>query len=252
MHIILIVVLLLLGASWGSFLNVVAYRLPRGRSFLSGRSNCVHCKKILHWYDMIPLVSWFVLRGKCRMCRHKLSKQYFIAEIAAGLLFVLGGLMLFETLHLVLYIVVVSFFVILFIYDIRAYIIPDIISIPAIILVVIINYLLTKDIFSIAFGGILGGLWFLIQFILSRGRWVGGGDIRLGVLIGVLLGYPFIFLGLGIAYVSGSIIAILLIALKKKTMKSRLPFATLLLPSAFVAWLWGAYIWEWYVGVIGL
>jgi prepilin signal peptidase PulO-like enzyme (type II secretory pathway) len=252
MYIVLVVILLLLGASWGSFLNVVAYRLPRKKTFLSGRSKCTHCDKVIHWYDMIPILSWFLLRGKCRFCKHKLSIQYLIAEIVAGSLFVFGGICIQDWMHLLLYIVVISFFMVLFIYDIRAYIVPDIVSIPAIVIIFILNYLFTKDLLSISIGALVGGLWFLVQFVVSKGRWVGGGDIRLGVLMGSLLGYPLIFLGLGLAYVGGSIIAVLLILIKKKTMKSRLPFATLLLPATLIAWIWGDIIWEWYVMLIGV
>lgn len=252
MNIPFIILLLLLGASWGSFLNVVAYRLPKKKTFLKGRSKCPYCEKVINWYDMIPVLSWLLLRGKCRFCKHKLSLQYFIAEIASGALFLLGGFLISDWIHLFLYIVVISFFIILFIYDMRAYIIPDIVSIPAIVIIFILNYIFTRDIISIFLGALIGGLWFLIQFVVSKGRWVGGGDVRLGVLMGVLLGYPFIFLGLSLAYVGGSIVAIFLMLLKKKSMKSRLPFATLLLPATFVAWLWGDIIWNWYMRLIGM
>lgn len=250
MHILFIVFLLFLGASWGSFLNVIAWRASKKKSFLRGRSKCAHCGQVLHWYDMVPIFSWLILRGKCRFCNKRISMQYLLVEIATGLLFVLGGLLIVDILEIILYIIVVSFFVVLFIYDAIKYIVPDRIVIPAIIAVIAINYFVSKDARAILLGAIAGALWFLIQFVLSRGKWVGGGDIRIGILMGSLVGYPLIWLALGIAYVAGSILALILIATGQKTLKSRLPFATLLLPSAFIVWLFGEQIWQWYIGFI--
>ena len=250
MHIILIVFLLFLGASWGSFLNVIAYRMSVKKTFISGRSYCTHCKKSLHWYDMIPIISFLALRGKCRFCAQRISAQYLLAEIGVGLLFVLGGMLIVDMLNISLYIIVVSFFTVLFIYDAIAYLVPDRVAIHGIIIIGLLNFFILRDAKSIIFGGIIGGAWFLIQFILSKGKWVGGGDIRIGILLGVLVGYPLIWLALGISYVGGSLIALVLIILRMKTLKSRLPFATLLLPSGFIIWLWGSQIWQWYVGLI--
>lgn len=251
MNILIIVILLFLGAAWGSFLNVVAYRKSVKKSFLSGRSYCPHCKKTLHWYDMIPILSWLILRGKCRFCRKRISIQYLLAEIATAILFVLGGLFIVDFSSLIIYFSALSFFVILFIYDAICYLVPDSIVIPAIILIFGLNIILgEQSVFSYLFGALIGGAWFFAQFALSAGKWVGGGDIRLGILMGALVGFPLIFLSLGIAYISGSALALALIALRKKTLKSRLPFATILLPSALAAWLWGEAIWRWYLSLI--
>jgi len=250
MYILIIVFLLFIGASWGSFLNVIAYRTSRKESFLKGRSKCAHCKQVLNWYDMVPILSWFILRGKCRFCSKPISAQYLLVEIFTGLLFVLGGLFIVDLSQIILYIAVVSFFVVLFLYDAIAFIVPDRIVIPAIIIIFALNLFVSRDIISILLGGFAGGLWFLIQFVVSKGRWVGGGDIRIGILMGFLVGYPLIWLSLGIAYVGGSVVAVILIILGRKTFKSRLPFATLLLPAAFITWIWGEYIWQWYMGLI--
>ena len=206
MHIFIIVLLIFLGASWGSFLNVIAYRTSKKESFLKGRSKCVHCHNVLYWYDMIPIFSWIFLRGKCRFCAKSISTRYLLVEIFTGLLFVFGGLLIVDLVEIALYIAVVSFFVVLFIYDAIAFIVPDRIVVPAIIIIFALNLFVAQDIASILLGGLVGGLWFLIQFILSKGRWVGGGDIRIGILMGFLVGYPLIWLSLGIAYIAGSIV----------------------------------------------
>ncbi|MBI1961427.1 MAG: prepilin peptidase [Parcubacteria group bacterium] len=245
-------ILFVLGAAWGSFLNVVACRLQAGQQFLEGRSVCARCRRKLHWHDLVPVVSFLALWGKCRFCKKRISAQYLLSELGTGALFVLGAGMVFSPLSSLLYLAVVSFFVVLFVYDLRTYVIPDKIVIPGIIVIGALNALAAGPAVPLLLGALLGGLWFLAQFLVSRGRWVGGGDIRLGVLMGALLGYPMVFLGLGIAYVGGSIIALVLIAARLTTFKSRLPFATLLLPAAFAAWLWGEAIWAWYRTIIGV
>ncbi|MDP6571435.1 MAG: prepilin peptidase [Patescibacteria group bacterium] len=248
----LYLILFIFGSFWGSFLNVVACRLQKKRAFIGGRSMCPKCGKNIHWHDLFPLISWISLGGKCRFCKKPISVQYLLVEVATGLLFALGLAVVTDIASGILYLAVISFFVILFVYDSRTYIIPDKIVLPAIVIIFAVNALATGSISRLILGGLLGGLWFLIQFVISRGRWVGGGDIRLGIMMGVLLGHPLIWLGLGLAYVGGSIIALLLILTKQKSLKSRLPFATLLLPATFIVWIWGIRIWEWYSSIIGL
>ena len=202
---------------------------------------------------MIPILSWLILRGKCRFCKSRISIQYLLAEIMTGILFIIGGLFIVDFSSLIIYFVVLSFFVVLFIYDAICYLIPDSIVIPAIIIIFALNLILgQQSAFSYLFGALIGGAWFFAQFAISSGKWVGAGDIRLGILMGALVGHPLIFLSLGIAYVAGSAVALMLMAFGKKTLKSRLPFATILLPSALATWLWGEAIWRWYISLIGI
>ena len=247
-----IIILLFLGGAWGSFINVVSYRLARKRSFVTGRSSCPNCGRILRALDLIPIISWLILKGRCRSCHKAISFQYWAIEVAMGAFFVYGGLHVLGTINQILYLAVVSFFAVLFVHDLRTYIVPDKIVIPAIAIIFILNVVSGSSWVSLLAGAFIGVMWFLIQFLASQGKWVGGGDIRLGALLGVLLGYPFIFLGLGAAYLGGSMVALVLIALRLKTLKSKIPFATMLLPAAFVIWVWGAQIWQWYVNLIGM
>ncbi len=236
----------------GSFLNVVACRVQRGQSFLRGRSVCVHCGTQLHWHDLIPVASWLLLFGKCRYCKKHVSAQYLLSELAVGALAVLGAFVVTSPIHGLVYAAVVGFFTVLFIYDLRTYIVPDNIAIPAIVVIGGLNATMAGDGASLLLGAASGGVWFLAQFLVSRGRWVGGGDIRLGVLMGVLLGYPLVWLGLGFAYVGGSIVALALVAATRLKLSSRMPFATLLLPATFAAWVWGEGAWDWYSRLVGL
>ena len=251
MLIFLGVLLFLLGASFGSFLNVLVYRLPKGEDFLISRSFCPNCRNKLVWYDLIPVLSFLILKCRCRFCQKKISWQYPAVELISGLFFVSAIFWVNTAPEYILYLAVVSFFISLFVFDIKEYIIPDKISLPAIVVIAFLNIFFFGNALGIVLGGLIGGIWFLAQFLISKGRWVGGGDIRLGILGGVLLGHPLIWLSLMVAYIGGSIIALFMILVGKKKIGDKLPFATLLLPAFFVTWLWGDIIWAYYLNFIG-
>lgn len=240
------------GAAVGSFLNVVICRAQSGESFIRGRSHCPHCRAPLRWHDLLPLASFLCLLGRCRHCRQKISWRYFLIEAATGLLFVAGGAVIADKFQLLIYLVAVSFFIILFVYDSETYIVPDSVSLPAAGVIFLLNLAAGVNWLALSVGVLLGGGWFGAQFLLSRGRWVGGGDIRLGLVLGALLGWPKVGLGLMIAYVGGSIIAIGLLLSGRAKFGSRLPFATMLLPAALITWLYGGQIWQTYVNWLGL
>lgn len=252
MHIISVIFWLLFGAAIGSFLNVVICRLQKRESFIHGRSHCPHCRAKLHWHDLIPIVSFMCLGGHCRYCRKTISWRYLFIEIATGALFVLGGAVVADKIQLLVYLVAASFFIILFVYDSEAYIVPDNVSLPAMAVIFLLNLAGGRDWRALVLGMLAGATWFLAQFVLSRGRWVGGGDIRLGALLGALLGWPMVGLSLLIAYVGGSIVALGLVAAKQVKFGGRLPFATMLLPAGLITWLWGGQIWLVYTNWLGL
>jgi len=246
-----LVIVFLFGTAVGSFLNVVIHRLERRESFVRGRSHCPRCRHTLAWYDLLPVVSFFALGRRCRHCQAKISWQYPLVEMATGLLFALGLYSVNGFWPLLTYFAAVAFFMALWVFDATSYLVPDRVSLPAIAVIFILNAVAGIKISSLLIGALVGGLWFLLQFAISRGRWVGGGDVRLGVLIGVLLGYPLVFIGLALAYLGGSLIAAILLISGRKRFGSRLPFATMLLPAALAAWLWGAQIWQWYFTALG-
>lgn len=252
MDILYIIFWLIYGASIGSFLNVVICRLQTRESFVHGRSHCPHCRAKLHWHDLIPLVSFICLGGKCRYCRKTISWRYLLIEIITGGLFVLGAVSVVVPLQLLIYLIAVSFFIVLFVYDSETFIVPDSVSLPAVAIIFLLNLAGGANWASLFAGMLAGGGWFLAQFVLSRGRWVGGGDIRLGLLIGALVGWPLVGLSLMIAYVGGSVIAVGLMLARRAKFGSRLPFATFLLPSALITWLWGRAIWTAYTNWLGL
>ncbi len=252
-----------LGTILGSFLNAVFYRLPRGMSAGWERSICPHCGHVLQWYDLIPLASFIWLRGRCRYCGHPIGLVYPVVEL------VMGGLLwlvwyvfvkskkvihpvptdLSELLFVVGVIVLLWVLVFIFLYDLKYYLILDKVVLPAILVAFV--WQLSQD-FSwdnlerILIGALVGGGFFALQFIVSQGKWIGGGDIRLGVLLGVMLGWPLVVLALVLAYFLGSVVAVGLLVTGKKKWGGQVPFGTFLAIAAIISLFFGNDIWQWY------
>ncbi|MCK5459898.1 prepilin peptidase [Candidatus Parcubacteria bacterium] len=252
------------GTIIGSFLNVIIFRLRAKKQFLKGRSCCPKCKKKIIWYDNIPIVSFLILRGRCRNCKTKISFQYPLVELSTGILFVIiffhNYQLLFNLLTTDYRLLItifrdlffVSVLIIIFVYDLKYYLILDKITFPAIIIASIFNLLLGFSLANILISAIIGGSFFLIQFLISKGRWIGGGDIRLGILMGVMLGWKMALLAIMIAYIIGAIISVILLTFKKKGLKSQIPLGTFLSAATIIVMLYGNEILEWYLETLTL
>jgi len=272
----------LFGLMVGSFLNCVIYRLEmrdkrgitsfsQGRpqrkafGFLRGKSFCPYCKHTLYWQDLIPVFSFLFLRGKCRYCSKRISWQYPLVEIATGILFLLISLSVSDTNTLIYLMIIGCFLIIIFVYDLKHFIIPDKIIYPAIAITflyrlfeilnfghwdLIRNLKLEIRNFEIFLNPLLAGLaagtFFLVIVLGSRGRWMGVGDIKLAFLMGLLLGFPYILNALFFSFLIGAIIGIGLILAKRKTMKSEVPFGPFLVIGTFIALFLGEIIISWY------
>ena len=145
----------------------------------------------------------------------------------------------------------IAVLIVIFVYDLCWYLILDNITIPAIIIAFVSNLFFGIDFLNLTLAVVIGGGFFLLQFVVSRGKWIGGGDIRLGALMGALLGWPQILVALALAYFSGAIIGIGLVRFGKKELYSRVPFGTFLSVSTIVTLLYGDEILRWYLGIIG-
>jgi prepilin signal peptidase PulO-like enzyme (type II secretory pathway) len=236
------------GVCIGSFLNCVIYRLEQKRK-ITGRSFCPNCKHKLSWIDLFPVFSFLCLGGKCRYCRNKISIQYPLAELATGALFIL----LFNyqnILQSVFYWIIASFLIILFIYDLKHYLIPDMVLFPAIAITLIYNlispYSITKF-WLVFFAIIIASGFFLVIFLASKGKWMGFGDVKLAILMGLLLGLPNVLVALFLAFFFGAIIGVILMIFGKKGLKSEIPFGPFLIAGTFLAILWGPEIINWYL-----
>lgn len=248
----------------GSFLNMVIYRLEKEEGF-DGRSYCPHCKHTLNWKDLIPVLSFFTLKRKCRYCNRKISWQYPIVEISTALIFLLifsfsaeGGssfgrqLTIFNFVNLLFSSYIVSSLIIIFVYDLKHYIIPDKVLFPAIGVASFYNLILDyKFLFTnLVFAAIIASLFFLLIFLVSKGAWIGFGDVKLAILLGLFLGFPNILVALFLAFLFGAIIGLLLIIFSKKGLKSEVPFAPFLICGTFLALLFGQEIINWYTSLL--
>lgn len=254
--------LFIFGLIIGSFLNAVIYRLKSGDSFVMERSLCPRCRKTLGFWDLIPLLSFIFLKAKCRYCKKPISWQYPLVELFTGIIFIIGYFNLagkaldfsswIVVLRLISFYIFSGFLIIIFVYDLKHYLILDKVTLPASAIAFLLNVLLGYSLVNLLLAaGLIFG-FFLFQFLISKGQWIGGGDLRLGFLMGAMLGWPKAVLALFLAYISGAIIGCLLIIFKKKKFNSQLPFGTFLTAATLVALLFGEEILNWYLNGAGL
>ncbi len=244
------ILIFIVGISIGSFLNAVIWRLHTKEGFLKGRSYCPKCKAHIRAKDLVPLLSFILLRGKCRDCQKNISWQYPIIELLTGLAF----LILFFKFSLsdifFIYCIYVSFLMIVFVFDLKHYMILDRVMLPAAVVAFIGGLFLNIGLTSLIIGAIIGGGFFLLQFSLSRGKWIGGGDIRLGAVMGLMLGWDKLLAALFLSYLIGSVTGIFLIGSGRKKWQSRLPFGVFLTSATFVIFIWGDEVIRWYTDLL--
>jgi len=244
-----IVIVFVLGLFIGSFLNCVVYRLHEKKSFLRGRSFCPQCKHNLSWWDLVPVFSFLLLRGKCRYCKKKISIQYPLAELLTAIIFVL----VFEFYSINLFwLVITALLIVIFIYDLNYLLIPDSVLIIAIILTLFYLFISPVFILNYILSGLGASAFFLIIYLISKGKWIGFGDVKLAILIGLLVGWPNIIISLFSAFLLGAIIGIGLILTGKKKLKSEVPFGPFLIIGIYIALFFGDKIVNWYLGFLFL
>lgn len=243
------------GLCIGSFLNCFIYRLEEEKT-MQGRSFCPNCKHVLSFLDLFPVFSFLFLGGKCRYCHKKISIQYPLSELATGILF----LLIFNFLNPIstisqgiyfLYLLfITSALIIIFIYDLKHYLIPDKVLFPAIIISLIYNLIYYQNILNALLAVVIGSGFFLFIFLISRGRAMGFGDVKLAILMGLLLGFPNILVALFLAFFFGAIIGLILMIYKAKSLKSEIPFGPFLIAGTFIALLCGNQIIQWYLNFL--
>jgi len=236
------------GLCIGSFLNCVIYRLEEDKD-LKGRSFCPHCKHMLFWQDLFPVFSFLFLNGKCRYCHKKISVQYPVVELVGGIIFVLIFNYFFTSFSLNSYITILYLFyiasalIVIFVYDLKHYIIPDKVLFPAVAITLLFR--LVENFSSISnylLAALVAAGFFFLIFALSKGRAMGFGDVKLAVLMGLLLGMSNVLVALFLAFFFGAIIGIILMVYQKKNLKSEIPFGPFLIEGTFIALLWGTQI----------
>lgn len=253
------IIIFIFGTCLGSFLNVVIYRLHSKEPIVNARSHCPYCKKNLRWFELIPLLSFIVQKGKCRNCDKKFSWQYIIMELITGLLLVSGWTML-NKLNLgdwqlfaygAMWLYFISILIIIFVYDLKHYIIPDIVVYPSAIVIFLWNLFLfffsDINLINYLLSAVVPATVFLSLIIASRGRWMGMGDVKFVFVLGLFLGFPKVLIMLFLAFTLGSIVGLILILFKGYNFKSALPFGTFLAFASIVALFYGDTIVDWYL-----
>ncbi len=286
----LVSLLFLLGLCVGSFLNVLIERLPKGEGVVGGRSHCPKCGHVLAWRDLVPLLSFVLLKGRCRYCGQKISWQYPLVELATGFIFA-SSLFLLSTFHLlnpssILYLLSSVFLIPIFVIDLKHGIIPDKIVFPAVLIALsaqllapsfrILNlcrdlkndigglgpYLLQTDFFRryawlelrpllwTLLGSLILYSLFFILHSLFKGRALGGGDVKLAFLVGLITGWPNMIVAVFSAFLTGAMVSVILILVGKKRFGETVPFGPFLVLGTYIALFFGDKILGWYLGFL--
>jgi leader peptidase (prepilin peptidase) / N-methyltransferase len=250
METLLYLIVFTAGLIVGSFLNCVIYRMEKGESFLSGRSYCPYCRHKLGFLDLVPVIGFLFLRGKCRYCREKISLQYPLVELLTGFIFLLIFYFQFPLGQFFFLLILSALLIIVFVYDLKHYLIPDKVVYSAIVLTFI--YLIYSTFRLDHLWSALGLAGFFLAIVLiSREKWMGMGDAKLGFLMGLLLGWPDVIVALFLAVFIGAIMGIGLIVMGKKGMKSEVPFGPFLVTGTFIALFWADRLINWYFNFFG-
>ncbi len=287
----------LLGLVLGSFIKVLADRSLSKQSFW-GRSYCTYCKKTIKWYDLFPVISYILLKARCKNCHKKLSIEYLLMEVATGLLI---GFLFYQTsvnlqsiynfkfLSFLFDLIFKTFFVtilsVVFLTDIKKMFIPDRIILPAIrigitfitaitiIKVLYLYYYLNQTVVGklllpphsdfflrhafytaepfltgILMAALIGG-FFMSLIIITKGKGMGGGDVKLGAFIGLMLGFPNSLIAIFLSFLTGAVFSIFLIIFGKKHFGQSIPFGPFLVLGSLMVLFWGDKILNWYLSL---
>lgn len=235
------------GSLIASFLNVVIDRLPAGESVISPPSRCAGCKRQLGAKDLIPILSYLVLRGRCRYCQAVIPKRILFVETVTAVLFALLYLSYGLTPELLAMLFYASLFLTIAVIDLEQGIIPNKLTYPGAGVALIITILNPSlGLKSALIGGMVGLGSFLLIAILSRGG-MGLGDVKLATLVGLAIGFPQVLAALLLAVVSGGLVALVLLLTRVKSLKEAIPFGPFLCLGALATLWWGSQLLGWYL-----
>lgn len=250
-------VLLVIGFAWlglsvGSFLNVCIHRLPRGASVVRPPSACPGCGYRLRWYDNLPVLSYLWLRGRCRQCGAGISLRYPVIEVVTMLVFLLHLYVFGWTVLMGVRLVFACAMIVLFAIDLEHQLLPNAITLPGIVAGLAVSLVVPPGVRDALLGAILGGgvLWLIGEayYRYAGQEGMGGGDVKMLAMIGAFLGWKLVLVTLVLSSFAGSLIGMLVIALRRGGMKHALPYGTFLAIGAVVASLVGEQIVAWYLG----
>jgi leader peptidase (prepilin peptidase)/N-methyltransferase len=253
-----------LGAAMGSFAGAVAWRLEKRRDFVRERSECEHCHHVLAWYDLVPVFSWLALKGKCRYCHKSIGVSALALEIGLALTFAVTYLAWpygFSALGIalfVLWLVSLVLLTILFVYDVRHFLLPDVLVWPLAALgavIFVLNMLLSGvPAIEWALEAVLAllpvsGVYGLL-YVISGGKWIGFGDVKLGLFIGLVLGWQGGLVALLLANYLGFFWVLPALLRQKVDRSTHMPFGPFLIVATYVVFLWKEPILGWVTSLL--
>jgi len=238
-HLATYLLIFAIGASIGSFLNVCIYRIPESKSIVSPPSSCPSCNSPIRFYDNIPIISYLILFGRCRNCKANISIQYPIVEAITGIFAILTIYYFGFLINSLIYFLFIASLIVITFIDLRHQIIPDVISIPGIIIGLASSFFLHNITLMNSMLGILagGGSLFLVAYVYQviTGRdGMGGGDIKLIAMVGAFLGWKAAIITIFAGSFIGSVIGIIAMVLQKKDTKYAIPFGPFLALGAVI------------------
>jgi leader peptidase (prepilin peptidase)/N-methyltransferase len=246
--------IVLYGLAWGSFLNVVIYRLPHGLSLARPPSHCPKCRTPVKLRHNIPVVSWLVLGGRCRSCGTRIPVTYLLVEVLTPVCFLILYAHFGLSLHFFISCLFVSGLIALCFIDLYHQILPDALTLPGLILGV--GYALFREDMTLRdslIGAVVGaGILILLYgtyYLLRRQEGLGMGDVTLMLMVGAFLGWKGAVLTLILGSFLGALVGVYVLTVRKKDMQFALPFGTFLAPAAFAALVWGERLIAWYLGL---
>jgi leader peptidase (prepilin peptidase)/N-methyltransferase len=254
LNIMTLIYLIILGGIVGSFINMLVHRLPKNEDIILKRSYCPHCGHKLMAKDLVPIISYLVLLGKCRYCQKHIGVRYILTEIMACILMVVC-FMIFGLSHTFFkYFIFLTAMLAVFITDIEQYQIPDFITYPAILIGLILGYMENRFLDAI-YGLLIGGLVYLIIGFVGRLIYkkeaMGMGDVKLGAAIGAYWGLKIAILTCYMSFLVGGVFALYLLLVRKKSRKDYLPFGPAIIIALLIAITYGNDIWFFYFGTLG-
>jgi leader peptidase (prepilin peptidase) / N-methyltransferase len=249
----LLVALILLGLAIGSFLNVCIHRIPRGLSVVRPGSRCPECGYRLGWSDNIPVISYAMLRGRCRACRARISIRYPILELITLALFVAHWYVFGLTPLIVPRLILTCLLVVLFAIDLEHHLLPNVLTLPGLAAGFAFSLVLPPGPVSSALGILIGGgvLWVLGEayYRFAGVEGMGGGDVKMLAMIGAFLGWKLVLVTLVFSSIAGAVVGLIVLATRRGGLRYALPYGTFLALAGLIASLFGEQIVAWYVGL---
>lgn len=238
----------LAGAAVGSFLNLCIDRMPAGQSLLHPPSHCPTCGHKLAPAELVPILSYLWLRGRCRYCSNSIPRRLIFVELAAAALFAILWQRYGLTPQLALALFYACLFTVIFVTDLEHRLILNKVVYSSMVVALILSPLWPEvGLVNSLLGGALGFGFMLVPFLLSRGG-MGAGDVKLAGLVGLVAGFPQVFIALFLAMVAGGLVAGFLLVTRLKGRKDAVPFGPFLAAGAMVTLLWGQPIYGWFLG----